>query len=153
MRIAPPTSCVFVLRPLLGDRRLLVRGVRADHLPQLLGALEAEVDAADHQDRGEQPRQQLAEQQRGGQDEQELVAQRADRDPLDHRQLALGLEALDVARRDRGVVDDHAGGLHARPARAGGDVVDRGRGHAGDRRDVVEQRGETGAHAAGPITS
>ena len=147
VRIAPADERLLVLGPLLGrDRRLRVRGVRADQLPELLRALVAEVGAADHQDRREQPRQQLAEQQRGGQDQQQLVAQRADRDPLDHRQLALGPEPLDVARRDRGVVDDHAGGLHARPARAGGDVVDRGGGEAREGHDVVEERGETRAH-------
>jgi hypothetical protein len=127
-----------------------VRVVRADHLPQLLGALVAQVDPADHQDRREQPRQQLAQQERDGQDQEELVAQRADRDPLDHREIALGPEPLDVARGDRGVVDDHAGGLHARPARTRGDVVDRGRGRPGEHRDVVEERSETGTHRRPP---
>ena len=69
-------------------RRGLV--VAADPLPDLLGALVAEVGAADHQDRGEQPRQELAEQQRRREDEQQLVPQRADGDALDDRQLAVG---------------------------------------------------------------
>ena len=115
-------------------------------LPELLGALVAEVGAADHQQRGQQPRQQLAQCQRGRKDEQQLVAQRAGRDPPDHRQLALGLEALHVARGHGRVVDDHARGLRARAAGAGGDVVDRGGGRARERRDVVEQRGEARAH-------
>ena len=146
----PADELLLVLGSLRADRRLGVVVMRADRLPQLLGALVAEVGAADHQDRGEQPRQQLAEQQRGGQDEEQLVAQRAGGDPLDHRQLALGPEALDVARGDRGVVDDHAGGLHARPARTGGDVVDRGRGRRGraPRRRRAARRGRRSSPAS-----
>ena len=79
-----------------------------------------------------------------------LLRSEPTRDPLDHRQLALGPESLDVARGHRGVVDDHAGGLHARPAGAGGDVVDGGSGGARERRDVVEQRGQAGAHRRPP---
>ena len=90
-----------------------------DLLPDLLGALVAEVGAADHEDRGQQPRQELAEQQGRREDDEQLVAQRADGDPLDDRQLAVGGEALHVARRDGGVVDDDARRLGAgRPAAA-----------------------------------
>ncbi len=45
---------------------------------------------------------------------QELVAQGADGDLPDDRQLAVGGQALHVGGRDRGVVDDHAGRLDAR---------------------------------------
>ena len=34
--------------------------------------------------------------------------------------------------------------------RTGGDVVERGRGHAGERSDIVEESGETGAHRPTP---
>jgi hypothetical protein len=73
-----------------------------------------------------------------------ISGQRRDGDldaPSRTRQLALGPEPLDVARGDRGVVDDHAGGLHARPARTRRDVVDRRCGRLGERRDIVEKRG------------
>ncbi len=62
-------------------------------------------------------------------------------------QLAIGGQAPDVGRGDRGVVDDHARGLHARPAGGGADVVDRGRGQLGQRRHVIEQSDQTTCHA------
>ena len=62
--------------------------VAADALPDLLDALEAEVGATDHEQRGQGHGEELAEQQRRRQDEEQLVAQRADRDLLDDRQLA-----------------------------------------------------------------
>ena len=51
--------------------------VAAEPVPDLLRALVAEVGAAEHEDRGEQERQELAEQQDRRQDDQQLVAQRA----------------------------------------------------------------------------
>src|SRR5258708_19822293 len=62
----------------------------------LLGTLVAEVGGADHQDRRQQPRDELTQQQRRGQDEHQLVAQGSDRDPLDHRQFAIGGDAVPV---------------------------------------------------------
>ena len=121
--------------------------VPADPAPDLLRTLVAEVAAADHQDRGEQPRQELAEQQRRGEDEQQLVADRADRDPPDHRQLAVRGDTVDVLRRHRGVVDDDARGLRGRPARGSADVVDGGRRQPRERGDVVEQREQASSHA------
>src|SRR5690606_27003946 len=79
-------------------------------------------------------------------DEQQLVAQRAEADLLDDRQLAARGEPGDVARRDGRVVDHDARRLHAGPTGGGTDVVDGRRGDAGDRRDVVEQGGETSSH-------
>ena len=58
---------------LLGDRSS-VRIVTADAAPHFLGALIAEVGRAKHQDRSQHPRHELAEHQRRGQDEQQLVA-------------------------------------------------------------------------------
>ena len=86
------------------------------------------------------------EQQRHREDEEQLVAQRAEGDLLDDRQLAVGGEAAHVGRRDRGVVDDDARRLHARPTGGHPDVVDRGRGQLGQRRDVIEQPDQTACH-------
>ena len=69
------------------------RGRRAEGVHDLVGALVAEVRAADHEDDLDERRRDLAEDDRDRQDEQQLVAQRADGDPLDDRQLALGGEA------------------------------------------------------------
>ena len=62
------------VRPVLGHRVIVVV-VAAQPAPDLLGALEAEVAAADHQDRRQQARDELAEQQRHREDDQQLVAQ------------------------------------------------------------------------------
>ena len=61
-----------------------------------------------------------------------------------------GVEALHVARRHGGVVDDDAGGLGAGAARGGADVVDRGGRQLGERRDVVEQGDESTSHWTSP---
>ena len=145
VRIALPTSASSFSGPCSLTSCLVAR---AGHvLPQLLGALEAEVDAADHQDRGQQPRQQLAEQSAAGRMNNNLL-----RSEPNAIRLIIGSSrsgrTLDVARGDRGVVDDHAGGLHARPPGAGGDVVDRRRGRPGEHGDVIQEGGESGAHAA-----
>ena len=97
--------------------------------------------------------QELAEEQRRGEDEQQLVAQRPDRDLADDRDLAVGGDAVDVLRCDGGVVDDDAGGLDARPAGGRTDVVHRRRGETGERRDVVEEAEEARAHPAPPLPS
>ena len=147
VRIAPATIAFSASSPSL-DRRAWSCVVAADAVPDLLGALVAEVGAADHQDRRQQPGQELAEQQGRREDEQQLVAQRADRDPLDHRQLAVGGDAVDVLRGHGRVVDDHAGRLRAGAARGRADVVDRGRRQPRERGDVVEQREQASSHGA-----
>ena len=70
----------------------------------LVGALVAEVGAADHQDDLDQRGRHRAEQDRGRQDEDELVAKRSDGDPLDDGQFAFSRQSVDVAGGDRGVV-------------------------------------------------
>jgi len=74
------------------DHRLLVRGAAElgdllrgcrlvvtapEHFVDLLGALERQVRAADHQQRRHEPWQELAQQQRDREDEDELVPQGA----------------------------------------------------------------------------
>src|SRR5262245_25042829 len=125
---------------------VVVPAVLAEAAPYLLGALVAEIRRADHQDRRQQPRRELTEQQSGGQDEQQLVAQRSDRDPLDDRQLALGGDAVHVLRRHRGVVDDDSGGLGGRASGGGADVVDRCGREPSQSGDVVEKPEQTSAH-------
>ena len=124
-----------------GGRGVGVMSTKPAHY--LLGALVAEVGGAQHQDRCHQPRHELTEQQRGRQDEQQLVAQGADRDPLDHRQLAVGGDAVHVLRRHRGVVDDDARRLGGRAPGRSADVVDRGGRQPGQRGNVVEESEQT----------
>ena len=123
-----------------------VRMMRHDDLVDLLGALVAEIGAAEHQQRRDRRGQEVAERQGGGQQDQELVAQRSHRDLADDRQFALGGEADHIARRDGGIVDDDAGGLRPRLGGLAGDIVKRGCRDLGDRRDVVEQGDQSDAH-------
>ena len=138
-----------LLLGVLADRAVGGRGVAVvstEAAPNLLGALVAEIGRADHQDRRQQPRHELTEQQRGGQDEHQLVAQGSDRDPLDDRQLALGGDAVHVLRRHRGVVDDDSGRLGGRASGGGADVVDRCGREPGQSGNVVEEPEQTSAH-------
>jgi len=89
-------------------------------LPQTFWVPVAQVDGADHQERGQQPRRELTEQHCGGQDHQELVTQGSDRDAFDDRQFTLGGDYVDVLRCHRGVVDDHSGGLGGRASGGSG---------------------------------
>ncbi len=75
-----------------------------------------------------------------------LLRSEPDRDLADDRELAVGGDAVDVLRRDRGVVDHDARGLGAGAARGRTDVVDRRGRHPGQRGDVVEQPEQPGAH-------
>ena len=132
--------------PLLVRQVLGARAVVADPFPDLLRALVGQVGAADDQQDRQPLGQELAEQQRRRQDEQELVAQRALRDPLDDRQLAVGRRPVEVLRCDGGVVHDHARGLGAGPAGRGPDVVDRRGRDPREGRDVVEQGEDPAGH-------
>ncbi len=133
------------LGPDLGRGHVVVV-VTGDHAPHLVGAFVGEERAAEHEDDRQQVWEELAQQQGSREDEQQLVADRADRDLLHDRQLAVRGDAVDVLRRDRRVVDDHARGLGGRAARGRADVVDRCRRQLRDRRDVVEQAEQTRTH-------
>ena len=114
-----------------------MRLMRDHDLEDFLHALVTKIGAAEHQQRRDRPGHEVAEDQRGRQQDQQLVAERPPRDLGDDRQLALGGEPDHVTRRDRGVVDDHAGRLYARLGGLAGDVVQRCRRHAGERRNSV----------------
>ena len=120
-------------------RRGFGRMPAEDRLDDFLGPLITQIGAAEHQERGHQPRREGAQQQRRRKQDQQFVAQRPERDLADDRQFALGGEARDVARSHRGIVDDHAHRLAAGLAGCGGDVVERRGGELGDRGDIVEQ--------------
>src|SRR5690606_26469063 len=84
---------------------------------------------------------------RGGQEEQQLVPERALGDLVDDRQLTRWGQADDVLRRDGGVVDDDTRGLAARPPGRTGNVIDGSGGELCQRGDVVEQGDQTTGHA------
>ena len=120
--------------------------VAAELFPQLLGAFIGEIGAADHQQPGDRPRREGREEERGGEQDQQLVADAAERDLADDRQLAVGAEADDIIGGDGGIVDDDPRGLGAGLDGGGADVVERRRRELGERRDVVEQGDESGGH-------
>src|SRR6185503_17364651 len=121
----------------------------AQLLDDLLGRLEGEIGAADHQQRRDQERGEGGQQQRCRKQDQQLVAERPDRDLADNRKLALGGEADDVAWRDGSVVDHDACRLGGRFSRGTGDVIERRCGELGDGRDIVEQGDQSGRHGSG----
>ena len=123
-----------------------VRMMRHDGFEHLFHALVAEIGAAEHQQRRDRPGQEVAERQRGGQQDQELVAKRSRRDLADDRQFALGGESDHVAWRDRGIVDDDAGRLDPRLGGLADHIVKRSRRHLCDRRDIVEKGDQSDAH-------
>ena len=124
--------------------RVLGLAVPAELLPHLLGALVTEVGAADHQNRRQLERRELAEQQRTGRMNSSLLRN----DPIAIR-LMIGssrsAHPVDVSRGHRRVVDDDSGRLDAGPAGSGpmsssdeADKPDQGR-------DIVE-KGKQTAH-------
>jgi hypothetical protein len=124
--------------------------MRHDQFEDFLGALIAEIDAAHHQERGDQPGRDQRQDQRARQQEEQLVLQRAERDLPDDRQFTRGGEAHRIARRHRRVVDDDAGRLGAGLGRLCDDVVDGGCRDLGDPGDVVEQREQSRSHVSSP---
>ena len=112
----------------------------------LLGALKTEIQAAQHQDRGQRPGQEPAEQNRHRQDDEELVAERPDRDLPDDRELALWRQARHVTWDNCRVVHDHAERLASCPAGSRHDVVRRCRRKTGQGRNVVKEREQTARH-------
>ena len=88
-----------------------MRVMPGDQFLELLGAFEAQVQPARHQQRRDRPGCRPAEQQRARQQVQQLVSERSEGDLADDRQLAIGGKAGDVARGDGGIVDDDTHGL------------------------------------------
>ena len=125
---------------------MLVRMMRQDGFEQFFHALVAEVGSAEHQQRRDRGGQEVAERKCYGKQDQELVAQRSRRDLAHDRQFALGREPDHVTRRDRGIVDHHAGRLYPRLGGLADHIVKRGRCHFCDRRDIVEKGDQSDAH-------
>jgi hypothetical protein len=86
-------------------------GMRAHQVHHLVKALEAQIGAAEHQQRGNRPRRGPAQQQCCRQQEHQLVDQRAARDLPDDRQFALGRKAHHITRCHRRIVDHDARSL------------------------------------------
>jgi hypothetical protein len=107
-------------------RRVIGGGVEP-FVGQLLDAFEAQVKAAEHEQRRHRRGQETADRE-GRRHEDQLVLQRTDGDRPDHRQFALGSYAGHLLGVEREIVTEDAGGL------LGGDL-----GHQGD---VVEDRGD-----------
>ena len=99
-------------------------GVVCEPVVDLLRTFEAEVRTAEHQDDLDQRRSEGAQDQCERQDQQQLVAERANGDAFDNWQLTLGSEPADIGRGDCGVVDHHASSLRAGACSCCTDVVD-----------------------------
>jgi hypothetical protein len=107
--------------------------VEAEPLEHLLGALEAEVSAADDEQPRQNPGREGGEQHRDRDDDQELVRERPEGDATHDRKLPCRREPLHVLRGDGRVVDHDACGLGRCLQRRAEDVIDDGEqtyGHA-----------------------
>ena len=119
--------------PLVARALVGVAVLHAEPLQHLLRALEAEVGPAEDQQIRQHPRRERGQQQRHRDDDQELVRQRPQGDLADDGELPGRSEALNVLRRDRGVIDHDTRRLRRRLHRRAQDVVDDGQksnGHA-----------------------
>ena len=85
-----------------------------------------EEHATDHQQRCYRPRSEGRKEQGYRQQEQDLIFQRAPRDPSDDRQFAFGCETHHVSGRNGGVVDHDTGCRSTRLDDLPGDIVERG---------------------------
>jgi hypothetical protein len=132
----------------LDDRGLVHRSLLGgvvgaeEALQDLLPALEAQVGAADDERHGQKNGRHRRQQQSDRQDDEKLVAERAQRDPLNDRQLAVRSDAGDVLGRRSDIV--HCGGrdFRGRLDGHGGRVVDGRYRQLGERGDVVEKSEE-----------
>ena len=111
-----------------------------------VGTLIGQKAPAEHQDHFNHHRRDGAEQQRRRQDDQQFVAKRPDRDPSDDRQFTLSGEPTDIGGGDRGVVNHHAGRLHAGPRCGCAHVIHRGRSQFRQRGNVIQQPDQTACH-------
>ena len=125
---------------------MLVCMMGHDGFVQFFNAFVAEIGPAKHQKRGDCRGQEVAERQRSGKQDQELVAKRSRRDLAHDRQFALGRESDHVTWRDRGIVDDDAGRLYPRLGGLADHIVKGSRCHLCDRRDIVEKGDQSDAH-------
>jgi hypothetical protein len=129
-----------------GVQGVIAAMVARKSMRDFLGAFEAEIGAADHQDRSDRPGQEGGEEKRRGQQEEQLVLEAAAGDAPDDRQLALRFEPGDIAGGDGRIVDDDARCLAARLAGGGTDIVEAGGRQFGEAGDVVEQGYKSGWH-------
>ena len=120
-------------------RLMLIVVMTDDPMPDLFGALETQIAAAENKQWCDDPwRESLEKQQRRQQDD-EFAEERPGGDLADHGQLAGGCDTGDVFRRHGRIVHDNACGLARSFRRVRGNVIDLRRSHLGDGGDVVEQ--------------
>src|SRR5699024_4238526 len=100
----------FALDPVLVG---FMMGDPTELLEDLLSAFEAQIGAADHEKRGQQPGQELTEQQNDRKNDDDLVDHRPQSDAPDDRQFPFRADAFDELRSHRRIVDHDSGGLGA----------------------------------------
>src|SRR5699024_7991845 len=113
----------FALDSVLGG---FMMGDPTELLEDLLSAFEAQIRAADHEQRGQKPGQELTEQQNDREDDDDLVDHRPQSYATDDRQLAFRADAFDELRSHRRIVNHDSGGLGAGARGTGGDIVEAG---------------------------
>ncbi len=117
-----------------------------DGLKHLLHPFVAEIGAAQHQQRRNRPGKEVAEHQGRGEQDQELVAQRTRCDLPDNGKFALRLEPDHVTGRDGGIVDDDTCRLRTRFGSLAGHIIEGRCSHLGDTSDIVEKADQPDTH-------
>ena len=144
--------------------RSIVCGVfimRVQLFPQFFRAFETQERPACHQQRGDYHRQEVGQRQRAGQQEHQFVFQAAARDLGDDGDFAIRRKTGHIARRDGCIIDHHAGrlgrsldcrrcGIIQAGGRHGANIIDAGRRHLGDRRNIIQQCKQAACHALSP---
>ena len=115
-------------------------GMWEQKMKDLLRPLKAQVCPAQHQQRRDGGGQKVIQRHQDRQQNHELVLHRPQRNAPDDRQLPIRRKPMDVLGRHRSIVDHHARRLGTRLGRRRRDVIDAGRRHLGNRRDVIQQR-------------
>ena len=85
--------------------------VVAKQMHDLFGALEAKIHTADHQKRRHQPWRECVQEQCCGQQDHQLVEDRATRNLPHDRQFTRSRQVCDIFRRDGRVIDHDTNGL------------------------------------------
>src|SRR4051812_41072653 len=120
--------------------------MRHHGLEHLLGTLVAEKGAAQHEQRRDCGGKEITKQQSDGQQDQQFVAERPNRNLAYDRQFAFRGKTDHVIRRDGCVIDYHASRLCSRLGRLARDIVERGCRHLCDRCDIVEKTNQSDTH-------
>ena len=143
---SPADDLLFLFGTAFDRRSLFRMGTTESQLPQLLGTFVAQIQPADHKQGSEHPREELAEQHDRRQDEHQFVDDRPAGDFPHNGEFASRRKAVDIARGDRSIVNNNAGGFGRSTPGCSTDVIDGCGSCARQCDNVVKKGGKTTGH-------